>query len=238
MPSFTSSPADTGFTPRKEFIREHRKTANVFSLLALSGSSCVRLFAFPLPLVSALRRLFDQASLTIAVREDTTLNLCEFVLDGKPWANSKSVKSEQLLMDILSVIYQHGYCFLSTIDYGRERDDRVAIAFSKLCPLSDTSGRSASPVPSSPGQGASGSTTPHSSAKRVAFALSFTSATLLRVISPPLHCTPAILQAIRSSWPRGVVSEKKVAEASYEFKLKGYKCARRSRLRSKLYLLS
>ncbi|KAJ2918986.1 hypothetical protein MD484_g1380, partial [Candolleomyces efflorescens] len=45
----------------------------------------------------------------------------------------------------------------------------------------------------------------------------------MRVISPPLHLTPAILQAVRGSWPRGVVSEKKVGENCFEFKLKGYK---------------
>jgi hypothetical protein len=47
---------------------------------------------------------------------------------------------------------------------------------------------------------------------------------MLRVIAPPLHSTPAILQAVRGSWPRGVVSEKKVGDNCFEFKLKGYKC--------------
>jgi hypothetical protein len=32
------------------------------------------------------------------------------------------------------------------------------------------------------------------------------------------------LQAVRGSWPRGVVSERKIGDASYEFKLKGYRC--------------
>jgi hypothetical protein len=46
----------------------------------------------------------------------------------------------------------------------------------------------------------------------------------MRVISPPLHLTPAILQACRGAWPRGVISEKTVYGNSYEFKLKGYGC--------------
>lgn len=46
----------------------------------------------------------------------------------------------------------------------------------------------------------------------------------MRVISPPRDYTPAILQAVRGSWPRGVVSEKKVGDSAYEFKLRGYRC--------------
>jgi hypothetical protein len=226
MPSFTTPIPDSGFTPRKEFIREQRTTASSFSLLALSGSSCVRLYAFPPPVVAALRRLFDQNNPITAFRQDINLNLCEFSLEGRPWSNSKSPSSEKLLIDILAVIFQHGHLYLSTIDYGRERDDRLTIAFSKPCLLTDPSIRSGSPVPASPDPGKSGSTTSHlPAAQRVAFALSFASSTRLRVISPPLHSTPAILQAVRGSWPRGVVSEKKVAEATFEFKLKGYKCA-------------
>lgn len=76
---------------------------------------------------------------------------------------------------------------------------------------------------SSPIHNASSSTLSYN-APRAPFALSFLSATLLRVIAPPLHSTPAILQAVRGSWPRGVVSEKKVGDAAFEFKLKGYKC--------------
>jgi hypothetical protein len=113
------------------------------------------------------------------------------------------------LVDILTVIYTNGYSFVSSIDYGREHDDRLAIAFSKPV-LSPTSSAEFAP-----------SIQP---LKRLPFALSFPSATLLRVISPPLDSTPAILQAVRSSWPRGVVSEKKVGDSSFEFKLKGYKC--------------
>lgn len=46
----------------------------------------------------------------------------------------------------------------------------------------------------------------------------------MRVISPPRDSTPAILQAVRGSWPRGVISEKKVGDSAYEFKLRGYRC--------------
>jgi hypothetical protein len=217
---------DSNFIPRREFIRDQR-TANAFSLLAISGSSLIRLYSFPGVLITSLRQLFDQRSLTAAFREDIPHSLFEFTLEGKPWSSPKSVHSERLLVDILIVIYQHGYSFLSTIDYGRENDDRLAVAFSKptSAPPSPQPG---SPIPSSPRLNSSGtnlsSQAGDNSPKKVPFALSFASATLLRVINPPLHSTPAILQAVRSSWPRGVVSEKKIGDASYEFKLKGYKC--------------
>jgi len=220
-----NTPPDSSFTPRKEFIRDQR-IANAFSLLAISGSSFIRLYSFPNVLITSLRRLFDQRGLTTAFREDIPQNLYEFTLDGKPWSSPKSVHSERLLVDILAVIYQHGYSFLSTIDYGRENDDRLAVAFSK--PTSVSSSPPGSPMPASPLPNSSGTNLSHQTGdkavKKVPFALSFPSATLLRVIGPPLHSTPAILQAVRGSWPRGVVSEKKIGEASYEFKLKGYKC--------------
>jgi hypothetical protein len=152
-----------------------------------------------------------------ALREDIAQQMCEIVLGGKPWASGKSLLTEKLLVEIFAVIYQHGYTYLSAIDYGRESDDRLAMAFSKpavrsLSPLSSTG----SPNP------ASSSLNNHG--RRIPFALSFVSATVLRVIAPPLHSTPAILNAVRGSWPRGVVSEKKVADNCFEFKLKGYKC--------------
>jgi hypothetical protein len=217
------TPPDSSFVPRKEFIRDQR-TVNAFSLLAISGSSLIRLYSFPVVLITSLRRLFDQRGLTMGSREDIPQNLYEFTLEGKPWSSPKSVNSERLLVDILAVIYQHGYSFLSTIDYGREADDRLAVAFSR--PMS--SSPSGSPMPVSPLPSSSGTNLPSQvgdkAVKKVPFALSFSSATLLRVINPPLHSTPAILQAVRGSWPRGVVAEKKIGDASYEFKLKGYRC--------------
>jgi hypothetical protein len=127
-------------------------------------------------------------------------------------------------VDILAVIFQHGYTFLSSIDYGREPDDRLAMAFAKPSAYQDPP-RSGSPFGSSlkvDGSASCISQLPKN--KKVPFALSFPSGTMLRVIDPPLHSTPAILAAVRGAWPRGVVSEKKVGDASFEFKLKGYKC--------------
>ncbi|PBK76984.1 hypothetical protein ARMSODRAFT_948852 [Armillaria solidipes] len=213
--SNSSSPQDS-FIPRREFIREQKHTPNTFSLLAIASSNCIRLYSFPLPVISHLHRFFDQRSLVSAFREDVSHGLYEFALEGKPWTNAKSAATERLLMEILSIIYQHGYSFLSSIDYGREIDDRLAMAFSK--PSVTPSPRSDSPLPE-------GSRISHSdkSKVKVPFALSFPSATTLRVICPPLDTTPAILQAVRGSWPRGVVSERKIGDHSFEFKLKGYK---------------
>ncbi|KAK0208581.1 hypothetical protein DFS33DRAFT_1253036 [Desarmillaria ectypa] len=214
--SNSGSPQDSSFVPRREFIREQRHAPNTFSLLAIASSNCIRLYSFPLPVISHLHHFFDQRSLVSAFREDASHGLYEFALEGKPWTNAKSAATERLLMEILSIIYQHGYSFLSSIDYGREIDDRLAMAFSK--PSVTPSPRSDSPLPE-------GSKMSHSdkSKVKVPFALSFPSATTLRVICPPLDTTPAILQAVRGSWPRGVVSERKIGDHSFEFKLKGYK---------------
>lgn len=211
------TPPDSNFMPRKEFLRDQPRTANAFSLMTISGSSFIRMYSFPAALIATLRRLFDQLSLVTAFREDVPQGLYEFTLDGKPWSSPKSVNSERLILQLLTVIYQYGYSFLSTIDYGREHDDRLAMAFSKP--------RSPSPSPrSSSPMGNVSQSSQDRPVKKIPFALSFPSATLLRVINPPLHMTPAILQAVRGSWPRGVVSEKKIGDASYEFKLKGYRC--------------
>jgi hypothetical protein len=221
MPA-NSSP-DAGFTPRKEFIRDQRAPPNSFSLLAIASSNFIRLYSFPLPVIAALRRLFEQRSIIATFREDANQNLCEFSLQGKPWASPKSITTEKLLVDVLAIIYQHGYTFLSAIDYGREHDDRLAMAFSKP----SSSPRPATPRPSSQIPDGSGSSfSDKAFNKRIPFALSFPSATMLRVIAPPLHSTPAILQAVRGSWPRGVVSEKRIGDpyGSFEFKLKGYRC--------------
>lgn len=223
MPSTsTTSPPDSGFIPRKEFIREQRPIPNSFAILAIAGSNLIRLYSFPLSLVTALRRLFEQQRLVSACREDVVRNLYEFTLEGKPWANSTKVTSEKLLLDILAIVFQAGYTYLSTIDYGRESDDRLTLAFSR--PLLQVHGsRSASPFSTaSLPDGSVISEKPR--ARHAPFALSFPSTTKLRVVAPPLDSTPAILQAVRSSWPRGVVSEKKVGDSTFEFKLKGYKC--------------
>ncbi|KAG0709040.1 hypothetical protein DFH29DRAFT_354608 [Suillus ampliporus] len=212
------SMTDSGFIPRKEFIRDQRATS-IFSLLAISGSSCVRLYSFPPDVIAALRRLLDHFYLNAGFREDTLQNLCEFTLTQKPWNSPKSPRTERILLDIFAVIYRFGYTILSTVDYGRERDDRLAISFSRLL-------TPASPaLPFAPAPAGSGSNLSHQTGlqieRRMPFAISFVSQTIMRVINPPLNATPAILQAVRGSWPRGVLSEKKTDNA-YEFKLKGY----------------
>ncbi|KAG1867880.1 hypothetical protein DFJ58DRAFT_115988 [Suillus subalutaceus] len=212
------SVTDSGFIPRKEFIREQRAT-NIFGLLAISGSSCIRLYSFPPDVIAALRRLLDHFYLTGGFREDTQQNFWEFTITQKPWNAPKSPRTERILLDILAVIYRFGYTILSTVDYGRERDDRLAISFSRpLLPSSPA-------LPPAPAPAGSGSNLSHQTGlqteRRMPFAISFVSQTIMRVINPPLNATPAILQAVRGSWPRGVLSEKKTDNA-YEFKLKGY----------------
>ena len=214
---------EPSFTPRKEFLRIPAAAPDSFALLALSSANCIRLYSFPASVVDALRQLFEQLSIILALREDSPEGLHEFVLDGKPWANPKAVSTEKLLLDILAIIYQCGYSYLSTIDYGRETDDRLAMVFSKpgIPPIPNSQiANSLSPIPAN----SASSLNDKEKVQRVPFALSFASTTLMRVIAPPLHLTPAILQAVRASWPRGVVSEKKVGDNSFEFKLKGYKC--------------
>lgn len=125
------------------------------------------------------------------------------MLSGKPWATPKSLSTEALIVEVLSVVLAQGYHFLSLVDYGKESGDILSLIFSRP----ETSQDSASPT---------GSMT------HVPFALSFVSDTVIRVISPPLSLTPSILQSVRKAWPRGVVSERKVGNNGYEFKLKGY----------------
>ncbi|KAI6136758.1 hypothetical protein F5141DRAFT_1229326 [Pisolithus sp. B1] len=209
--------SDSGFVPRKEFIRDQR-TRSDFALLAISGSSFIRLYSFSPDVIDDLRRLFNHFYLNAASREDASQSLFEFQLHGKPWASPKSERTERILLDILIVIYKHGYTILSTINYGRERDDRLAISFSRLSASLIVPPHS--PIPA--GSGSNLSHTTPKSERKMLFAISFVSSTVMRVIYPPLNSTPAILQAVRGSWPRGVVSERKVNEAAFEFKLKGY----------------
>lgn len=115
--SSSGSPPESGFIPRKEFIRDQRPTTNAFCLLAIAGSSLIRLYAFPQSTIAALRRLFDKWKLMTMFREDVALKLCEFTLEGKPWANPKNVESETLLVTIMAIIYQHGYTYLYAFVY-------------------------------------------------------------------------------------------------------------------------
>ncbi|KAI0374253.1 hypothetical protein BV20DRAFT_935857 [Pilatotrama ljubarskyi] len=211
-PSPTLQTLNPMFYPRKEFIRDQRIVSS-FSLLTFASNGLVRLYSFPNSVVNALRRLFDLHNLILACRENPTTHFFEFSLDQKPWANLKNIMTEKLIVGIFSVIFQYGYSFLSTVEYGREHDDRIAIAFSR-----PTTAPASSAIPIMPN--ASTSTLPHASP--MMFAISFPTPRVLRVIDPPLPLTPAILQAVRNAWPRGIADEKKLGD-SYEFKLKGYK---------------
>ncbi|KAG6813075.1 hypothetical protein H0H92_014134 [Tricholoma furcatifolium] len=219
MPQQSPSSLSPGFTPRKEFIREQKPTPNSFAILAIASSSFVRLYSFPQSVITALRALFDDSASLATFREDLQHHFFEFSLTGKPWASPKNLRAEKLLVDIIAVVYMCGYIYVSNLDYGRENDDRIVMAFSKP---STPASRPTTPHP--PFRGSSSSIpSDKPTSRRTPFALSFLSPTLMRVISPPLHLTPAILQAVRASWPRGVVSEKKIGDNSFEFKLKGYK---------------
>lgn len=212
------SPADSNIVPRREFIRDQHP-ASSFSILALSGPALLRLYSFPPDAVHALRNHLDSAHLILSSREVVQNNFCEISLDGKPWSNPKSTRTEKLLIDILYVLYRNDYNFLSTLDYGREQDDRIVMAFSRPS-QSQPPFPAAPPTPFHKKSSDSLTVVPHP--VRVPFAVSFISQSVLRVIAPPLQLTPAILQTVRGSWPRGVVSEKIVAENVYEFKFKGY----------------
>ena len=217
------------FTPRKEFLRQTSHPLNSFALLTFSSSSLVRLYSFPPPVVNTLRRVLQNRKSVSTYREDALNGYCEFALVGKPWSNAKSARSERLVVNILAVILQHGYTFLSPLDYGRETDDRLALAFSKpIAAMPHSSGSLSNQSSASPFHRISPQSPRPSSSQTnvyvIPFAVSFASATTMRVISPPRDFTPAILQAVRGSWPRGVISEKKVGDSAYEFKLRGYRC--------------
>lgn len=206
----------TNFTPRKEFLRDHRTTSS-FSLLALSGNNLVRLYSFPQLLIANLRRFFNQKDILLDERERLDKQFHEFILVGRFWAHPKNISSEKLIVDIFTIILHSGYAFLSTIDYGRESDDKLAIAFSRPVVQQNAPGQSAFSAMNS-------SVVSLNVPPRTPFAISFVSNTVVRVVGPPLHSTPAILTAVRGAWPRGVEHDKKVGDATYEFKLKGYKC--------------
>lgn len=218
----TVSSPDSNFTPRREFVRDNHVTSS-FAILAIAGAGYVRLSSFPPDVVRALRSFAQRLGLR-GIKEDRDQELYEFDLERRPWSSSKSIQSEKLFLDLLTIVFKHGYRFMSTIDYGREQDDRLSIVFSKPT----TSSAHADSRSNSPTAGIV--------QIRLPFALSFPSATVLRVINPPLNSTPAILQGVRSAWPRGVISEKKVANDCYEFKLKGYKCALQSLVDLSLFL--
>lgn len=209
------SSSNPDFTPRKEFIRGHRVTSS-FALLTLSGSGNVRLFRFPQPVEDALHSYFHQRGILQYCRKDNSKRSSEYTILGRPWTVPRTIMAEKLIIDILTIILQHGFILLSTLDYGREKDDNLAISFSK--PMSTSIGNT------STGALINGSEVSLNVPIRTPFAVSFLTATRVRVISPPRSSTPAILQSMRGAWPGGVVDESTVEETNFEFKLKGYKC--------------
>ncbi|KAI0757086.1 hypothetical protein C8Q80DRAFT_77102 [Daedaleopsis nitida] len=209
----SAHPPNLLFYPRKEFLRDQPRVYSSFSLLTLAGQNLVRLYSFPDSVINGFRRFFDSQDLITGCRESAASHFFEFALEDKPWSNVKSLASEKLIVSILSVIYQYGFTFLSTIEYAREQDDRIALAFSRP---------TTAPVNSSIPVVPNGSVSTLPQVGPMLFAVSFPSTALLRVIEPPLPLTPAILQAVRNAWPRGIAVEKKIGD-SYEFKLKGYK---------------
>ncbi|TFY80284.1 hypothetical protein EWM64_g3728 [Hericium alpestre] len=216
-----TSSSDTQFVPRPEFRPDDRITSS-FSVLTLSGSAFIRAYGFPPPVAAAFRRHLELRQLILQYREDTAEDLYEFALHGKPWNNPRRIQSERLLIDLLSIIIlQNGYHFLSTIDYGREQDDRVIMTFSRPNTPPSHSPRASTSVIQGVGNESVTTCSPH--VTQTLFALSFPNFNTLRVISPPLHSTPAILKTVRGSCPRRVVSEKAAGNNVYEFKLKGYK---------------
>ncbi|KAF5382962.1 hypothetical protein D9757_006382 [Collybiopsis confluens] len=217
-PQLSSDQHDTSFIPRKEFQSVSTREPSAFALLCLASSNLLRLYEFPSTVIATLRHFLDQRNAIHSEKTDLNNNFTQFELEGKIWT-TKSLPTERLLVEILAIIYQSGFSFLSTIDYGRENDDRLAITFSRPSLSSELSVLSSSSSPRIPIV----TPIPDQPKPRVPFALSFISGTVLRVVCPPLHSTPAILQAVRSAWPRGVHSEKKVGENSFEFKMKGYR---------------
>ncbi|VDB99818.1 unnamed protein product [Peniophora sp. CBMAI 1063] len=249
------APSDSSLIPRREFQREHRDPST-FSILAFSGSAHIRLYSFPPEVTAGVRDLLDRTREVVGHKEDVLHNYVELAVSEKPWSNPKSLPTEKLVLDLFAVLCRHGFEFLSTLDYGREQDDRVVMAFMRpghVSPIYTQSPPNSTSAFSSKaflqgmqsgqqlhnrgntGQhnqqlsGQSSTSLPQSNYPptrplvQVPFAISFPNATTLRVMCPPLSSTPAILQTVRSSWPRGVVSERKIAPDSWEFKLKGYK---------------
>ncbi|CAE6344516.1 unnamed protein product [Rhizoctonia solani] len=124
-------------------------------------------------------------------------DIAEFVFRNSPWS-AKSVRSEMLIVKLFTILLSHQYTFVTSIDYGRQYLDKLSLAFTRAA---------------SPSGGLAGDSV---------FALSFVTPTVLRVLHAPLHCTPAILQSVRSAWPRGVKTESKLGNGCWEFRLKGF----------------
>ncbi|KAF9505675.1 hypothetical protein BS47DRAFT_1353720 [Hydnum rufescens UP504] len=192
-----ASPRDSptaNFTPRQEFVKAPI-VPHAFGLVSFNGSGILRLANFSVNVTQAVRRaLWDEIR---DFREDADLAVCELLLAGRPFSG-RSVRQEHIALDAISAILSQHYFLVTPIDYGRIYLDKLTLVFSRaLIPRS-------APQPE----------------RRIVFGISFVSSSSLRVVSPPLSLTPAILQVVRSTWPHGVVNEKWDNEGSYTFKLK------------------
>ncbi|KAF8594108.1 hypothetical protein BDV93DRAFT_612000 [Ceratobasidium sp. AG-I] len=183
------------FQPRSEFLRTET-APQTYALVALNGADTLRCHNVSPAALSALREIFGQEMRLYG--ENAESQVAEFVLRSGPWS-AKSARSETLITNIFTVLLLHQYTFLTTIDYGRQYLDKLSLTFTRPTSLS-------TPAPAS----------------QSIFALLFTAPTVLRVLNAPLHATPAILQSVRGTWPRGVKGERKLGGGSWEFRLKGF----------------
>ncbi|CAE6512900.1 unnamed protein product [Rhizoctonia solani] len=176
------------------FIRTEA-TPQSYSIVALNGADTLRCHNISQSTLSVLRETFGNE--TRLYGEANGGDIAEFVFRNSPWTN-KSARSETLIVQLFTTLLAHQYTFVTSIDYGRQYLDKLSLTFT----------RTGSP---------SGRLTADS-----VFALSFVTPTVLRVLHAPLHCTPAILQSVRNTWPRGVKDERKLGNGSWEFRLKGF----------------
>ncbi|CAE6449463.1 unnamed protein product [Rhizoctonia solani] len=188
-----SDPQQT-FQPRSEFLRPEA-TPQSYALVALNGADTLRCHNISRSALSALRDTFGNE--TRLYGEANGGEIAEFVFRNSPWS-TKSVRSETLIVQLFTTLLAHQYTFVTSIDYGRQYLDKLSLTFTRAA---SPNGRSAPDA---------------------VFALSFVTPTVLRVLYAPLHCTPAILQSVRNTWPRGVKDERKLGNGCWEFRLKGF----------------
>ncbi|KAG8936611.1 hypothetical protein FRC02_000604 [Tulasnella sp. 418] len=237
------------FEPRKEF-QKSQATPHQFALLAFNGGDILRLSNFPPNVIGGLRALFQSQGLYRGYGEDAELGVSEFIMTEKVWSG-KSIRTERLVTQLFAVIFSFNFKYVTDIAYGRLAQDTRSLVFSRsvtinpnhpfamsglsinsrtnsphsvnknlpVPPSAVTAGPSSPKVaPSENGKSASNAAL---NPPRTTFAISLTSK-LLRVINPPRTSTPAILNSVRSAWPRGVIDESRPEDDVYEFKLKGY----------------
>jgi hypothetical protein len=197
-PAAPHQPLSATFTPRREFLKSPRPVATYY-LVSFAGSSLIRLTNFPSNFVRPFKHALEPVK---DFRDDPQQKLWEITLNTKPWASPRAPESETLILRILTILLSHNYSYVSSIDYGKESDDKLTLVFSKT-PSTSTSSASRASI-------------------EVPFGLSFPTPTLLRAVNVPLASTPAILYALRTAWPKGIAAEKKLGDGCYEFKLKGY----------------